>query len=320
MFSVNLAECEDQKIVWNHDLAQAKKQAYMSNKPLIILFSDRKNCLWCQKLHEEILENPEFIQDTSDRYIFFHGDLSLEKYPEEWESFLDEYQIEAIPTLVLLTNQAKHISTIGYLPITGKKYATLLNQISQDYQDISNKLEENPQIELKELTSYILKAKQLESLYFRHELIHREVKKENYCLLLLEKYRLLLARPIKHAKQLLGIKKQISKIDPNNHTKAQRQLAILDFISLAKQKVGERTQEPILPLVSYIKAFGPTDKENLWKLQMMVCYFYQNQMQWDKALDYARDAYKAAPIVARKDIGKLMRHLRKKSYPRPYHN
>ena len=65
----------------------------------------------------------------------------------------------------------------------------------------------------------------------------------------------------------------------------------------------------ISPLLGYIHEFGKEDRENLWKVEMMVTQFLLAQNEREMALEHARASLNAAPDAVKGEIEVIIDYL-----------
>ncbi len=73
---------------------------------------------------------------------------------------------------------------------------------------------------------------------------------------------------------------------------------------------NSRPKLPCLSLVDYISKFGAKDKENLWRLQMIISQVYFDKNNLDEALKYAESSYISAPSSAKAEISMAINSIR----------
>ena len=82
---------------------------------------------------------------------------------------------------------------------------------------------------------------------------------------------------------------------------------MLDFQML----IEKGTQSAAAPLIHYLEGFGPTDPENVWRVEMVISEYFFACRNEEAALFWARSAFKVAPEQIRKEIAEAIFYLRK---------
>ena len=66
----------------------------------------------------------------------------------------------------------------------------------------------------------------------------------------------------------------------------------------------------VQPLIQYIQKFGKTDKENVWKLQMIISQFFLDKNRLPQALDHAQASLELAPDSVKSDIATAVKNIK----------
>lgn len=144
--------------------------------------------------------------------------------------------------------------------------------------------------------------------FIRDKTLNEGIKKDESLYFLLEKYTELTdKRKIDEAKI---VKKEIIEKDPYNMRKTCYRLAMIDFEALSRDKTIIDPNIVIYPLLQYINDFGKKDRDNLWRLEMIISQFLCSRGLVKEALIHARASYKAAPITLKKEIVKTVLYLK----------
>jgi hypothetical protein len=197
---------------------------------------------------------------------------------------------------------------MGYMTVGPEKYAKKILEIMELYTELKKK-------DLAFLSSFDLKSAYERAKSWGNELLKEKalnagLKKEDNLYFLFEKYLSLLKSGNK--KEADDIKKQIIEADPNNIQNSCFRLALIDFEVLIKTKSIHEPEEIIKPLVEYINEYGKKDKDNLWRLEMVISQFLGSKGLFKDALRHARASCKAAPSIIRKEIVQTILYLKLK--------
>ena len=109
-----------------------------------------------------------------------------------------------------------------------------------------------------------------------------------------------------------SVREEIIHIDPHNLQKSFFRLAMIDFENLAKNNDIYDPGEVVLPIIEYIKNYGKKDRENLWRLEILISQFLSSKGEIKKALLHARASYKAAPTMIKKELVQTILELKRK--------
>ncbi|MBR4255110.1 MAG: thioredoxin family protein [Lentisphaeria bacterium] len=107
-------------LAWLTDFEAAKKQAAAENKPILMFFTGSDWCIWCMRLHEDVLDKDEF-RDFSKKLVLLELDFpnnipqsdALKKQNAE---LAEKFKADGYPcTVVLASDGETRLGTIsGY--------------------------------------------------------------------------------------------------------------------------------------------------------------------------------------------------------------
>ncbi len=289
-------EIRTEKISFEGDFSSLFTKAKIEKK-LVLLYFTTKNpseCVWCKKMEKKIFNDSEFQKHILGKFLVYRIDLT-EKNSEASVDLKQKFDVEWLPTLVLLSEKEELIGKMGYLPISGKEYAENLLKKVEDWRLLVD-------------ASYdTLSAHELKRFYhiadeqgfddLKQKIFAVGVAKKNLYFLL-EKYQeLLFEQKVVEAKNL---REEIENLDPKNLYRMHLKLAFMDFYIFSEQK--KNTPEVVAPLLNYLEKFGVKDRDNRWQLEALISHFYSLREEKQKALDHARLAYKYAPLLMKKEL------------------
>lgn len=283
---------------------EALQQAQSTDKSLLVVFLQSEGCLWSEQFQKEILSNGAFLEEVKEEVICLPVEIS-----EETVYLQEKFRVEESPSLLLLTSQEEVICKKNYLLSTPLESAQLIKEIVGRYRLIKKTVEGADFLSLKveELKNLYAEARQFGFEKFQEALVQRgaEIAKEPF--FLLEKYASLIekGRKIKDL-EVLDIREKILKSDPKNKQETQLRLAILDFQLLSRSPKKKQRFKALDPLFDYLEKFGEKDKENSWKVEMLIAQHYFRCHQFSLALEYAERAQASAPPEAREEIAKTV--------------
>ncbi len=111
-----------EKLAWLTDFAAAKKQAAADKKPILMFFTGSDWCIWCQRLHEGVLDKPEFA-DFAKKLVLVELDFPQEKQlPAELKKqnaeLAEKFKVDGYPCTVVLAADGETVlgRLSGYSP------------------------------------------------------------------------------------------------------------------------------------------------------------------------------------------------------------
>ncbi len=120
---------------WSSDFAAAKKQAWESNKDLLMDFTGSDWCGWCIKLDDEVFSKEEFKTGVKEMFVLVEVDFPKDKskLTEETIKQNDElgkkYGIEGYPTILLADPAGKPFASTGYQEGGAEAYLKHLEEL-----------------------------------------------------------------------------------------------------------------------------------------------------------------------------------------------
>lgn len=102
-----------EKPAWLTDFAAAKKQAAADKKPILMFFTGSDWCIWCQRLHEGVLDKPEFT-DFAKKLVLVELDFPQEKeLPAELKKqnaeLAEKFKVDGYPCTVVLASDGETV-------------------------------------------------------------------------------------------------------------------------------------------------------------------------------------------------------------------
>lgn len=297
---------------WNENFGEALVDAQSNGKVLLLAFMGAGWCPWSEKLEREILSEPAFVEPLRGdvQFVWLACPEEPKRYGTELKQLKEKYGVDEFPTLVLITPQQEEMFKVGYLPLSPKEFAARLKQMVGDFKELFGRLEKDEApMSLEELESLYIKARDLKSAHYKEKLMQEGLKRDKDTFFLLEKYAELMEAGNK--KEAAPLREKIIDRDPKNLKGSQLRLAIFDFQTRATRL--KRKDDPFAvmkPLVAYIEKFGKKDKDNLWKVQMMMAQYLFTKNEVKEALEHASASYQSAPEESRKEIAETIDYLK----------
>ena len=112
-------------IQWYTSLERAKEANKDSSLPYYISFTGPDWCVWCQRLEKEIHNQPEFIQQTKNKFIFVQ--ILIPKNPSEADPAIREFMLQqevfGVPVILILSHDMKELGRLSYQRVSPKEFA-----------------------------------------------------------------------------------------------------------------------------------------------------------------------------------------------------
>jgi thioredoxin-related protein len=122
-----------EKAAWLTDFEAAKKQAAAEKKPILMFFTGSDWCIWCQRLHEGVLDKPEFAE-FSKKLVLVELDFPQRKQlPDDLKKqnaeLAEKFKVDGYPcTVVLASDGETKLGTLsGYSPEYIEKIQDILD-------------------------------------------------------------------------------------------------------------------------------------------------------------------------------------------------
>lgn len=292
--------CEASGIKWTESYEEAVQQAKNGSKPIVLFFTGSDWCVWCKRLEAEAFDTPEFAKDAGNDFVFVMLDYPMNKaqdpkIAEQNKQLQQKYDIRGYPTVILLDPNQQQIGVTGYRSGGGAEYSNHLKKIVSDYNAYKQKVSkldgDTTGTELKYLYK---KANEFQAHEDLVRIVNLGMESNRKEFFQMERYRILGKEGMGRSAEAATLREQLLENDPDNAHLTHYQIACIDFDSCPTTTVA--------PLEEYVKKFGSTDKENVWRMEMIIAQVYQDQHEINKALEYARSALENAPEAMKRDI------------------
>ncbi len=125
---------------WLTDFSQAKEEAAMEHKDILMLFQGSDWCSVCMRLDKEILGTQEFMDKASEDYVLLKVDFprrkanALQKEQQEQNNHLAELynQNGYFPLVVILDEKGHILGKTGYKKMSTGDYMNHLASIKSN--------------------------------------------------------------------------------------------------------------------------------------------------------------------------------------------
>ncbi len=307
-------------INWLTSYEEAVNQSKATSKPIVLFFTGSDWCGWCTKLEHESLGTSEFAQAVGDKFIFVKLDFPVNstlppQTAAQNKQLQKKYNVRGFPTLVILDGQQQNqIGTTGYQAGGGRAYAEHLSKIISKFSGYQQKMQNVGQ---QKLSSAELKKLYETAQAFAYDndinkIIKAGMTSDDSEFFMIERYRTLATEGLLGTSEAIDLKKQLIQQDPNNEKMIQYQLALIDFEATheSADKDKHSPEMAVASLIDYINKFGAKDKENLWRLQMIISQVYFDKNNLDEALKFAENSYASAPPSAKVEISMAIKSIK----------
>jgi len=312
---------DSDSIVWHLDYQEALQKSKEAELPLLVIFSGSDWNGPCMKIRKEVLESPEFIKRVQGKFVCVEVEYlkhrpQVENIRQQNLALKSKFKINELPCMILLSHEEREIYRIGsFGNETGSNLGDSLCHIVESDSLLRRAFPMMTSLSLSELQRYYRLAEELSHKEFLKHALELGVRSDDY-FFLSEKFRLLVEVGKMDSEECQRIKKRLLNKDPKNEKQTHFTVALIEFQELAKRSragVRQDASQVIAPLESYISQFGQQDKDNLWRVEMMIAQFYLDSDQWHHALQHAEVAFEAAPNEVRSHISRSLEYIRHQS-------
>ncbi|HEV8052058.1 MAG TPA: thioredoxin family protein [Parachlamydiaceae bacterium] len=309
-------------IKWQTNYEQAVQQSKTASKPLVLFFTGSDWCGWCTKLDEEAFDTREFAEAAGSKFIFVKLDFPLYS-PQDPQTkaqnkeLQQKFDVRSFPTVIIVDpKQNQQMGVTGYRPGGGKAFADHLLKTANDYSGYKQKLGvlDHSKHTGRDLKPLYAKAMELGLVADANKIAKKGATSEESLFFMMEQYRFLADEGQIHSKEAVVLKQQLLNADPSNEKQIHYQLAVADFEALSYESDKDKynTELMIAPLTEYIEKFGTEDKENVWRLQLLVSQVYLDKNEMVPALKYAEQSFECAPSCIQPDLARAVQNIRSK--------
>ena len=315
------ATATNMRINWLTNYEEAVNQSRNQSKPLLLFFTGTGWCPACAKLEEEVFDTGAFAESVGDKFIFMKLDFPREtgmlnsQTATQNRQLLKKFNVRSFPSVIILEpRHQQQIGITGYRPGGPRQYAAHLSRIVGDYGSYNQNMQKvnTPgQLSLSgnELKQLYEKARELNMENDLKVIAAAGINSDQKTYFLLERYRNLADEGMIHEAEAVALRQQLLASDPNNEKKIPYQIAVIDFEAYAEEKENSSSENTAAPLIAYVEKFGKQDKENLWRLQMIISQVYLDKNKLNQALNFAQASYESAPSTVRPEIALAIKNI-----------
>lgn len=126
---------------WLTNFEAAKAKAKAEKKLVFALFTGSDWCIFCKRLHSEILDKEAFLTQAPKAFVLLELDYPrTKKLPDELKSqnakLQAQYKIHGFPTVLLLDTDGHPVAKTGYRPGSAEDYVGNLKELVTTYEKI----------------------------------------------------------------------------------------------------------------------------------------------------------------------------------------
>lgn len=307
-FILTSAYCEEQ---WRMDEIKILKTAQQENLPVVAVFLSVEGCPWSHKFVEDVLQSPRFVNRVGVDAILWEISLGKEK---EDQAMRDKYGVRESPQIILLDPRGKEFARLGYSPLDAASYALEIMALIDSFQEVCIALDNRDSVfEEESWKDLYLKAKKFSVPCFKQVMLEKGLKKEKGTFFHVEKYASMLEKHKLKNPEVLKMKRDLLKRDPENKFETHFKVALLDFQKRASSlKSKDRYEKAIIPLLNYLHQFKEKDSKNIWKVELMISEYLYSKNVISSALEHAEESLKAAPESERPQVLQAISYMKRK--------
>lgn len=290
---------------WQREEKEIFLIAQRENLPIVAVFVGGQWCPWSQKLKEDVLNNPLFIDRIGKDVILW--EIFLEKESQD-HAMRQKYGVKECPQILLLDPRGKEFARLDYVPLSASGYADELLGMIESFQDICIALDAKHKTFDEELWQDLyLKAKKLSIPCYKRVILERGLKKERGSFFHLEKFACMLQKYKMKSPQILKMKKELLGRDSENKMGTHFKIAVLEFQKMAlRLKPKDSPEKALKSLLEYVRLFGKKDLENLCRVEAMIAEFLFAKNFVALALEHAQSAYDVASESDKAKIAEMI--------------
>lgn len=278
--------------------------------PIVAVFLSDPSCPWSLKLQNEVIENSVFREKVGSEAILWQVVVKGEAGDKELR---ERYRVHTCPLILLMDPRGKEFARLEYSPLDAHGYAAKIHGLIDNFQELCLALDREAfSFEEEKWQELYQKAKNFSATCFKQVILERGLQRETGTFFHIEKYASLLEKYKRKHPRVLKAKTELLKLDPDNRMGTHFKVAALEFDKIRSSfKETDRVEKPLMPLLRFVHKFGKTDKENLWKAELMIAqYLFAKDFVAD-AVEHAEASYLAAPDAAKSQIAEMLCYIKR---------
>lgn len=304
-------------VQWNTNFESAVAEAKSSSKPLILLFTGTGWCPACVRLEKEVFSTADFSDAAGKEFIFVKLDFPKGGSPDprvqaQNDQLAERFYVRQYPTVVVLDSEQHQIGTTGYRPGGGAPYAAHLLKMLKEYTSYKQQMKTvgSQKYSGGQLKHLLEKARALEFYGDVNELVKIGMESDQKGYFQIERYRMLAKEGALQEPEAISLKQELLQSDSPHLQQNAYYIALIEFEILSNEEGGLLAPElAVAPLVKYLEKFSSQDKENTWRLEMLISQVFLDNNKLAQALRYAQSSYDSAPATVQPQIASAIRNL-----------
>ena len=272
--------------IWLVNVEYAKKIAAEKNIKLLLFFTGSDWCVWCKRLHSEVLDDEEFQKELVKLFVPVKLDFpspSRIKFPEAVKKAYDEemkrYGIRGFPTLIIAEADGTPIAGCGYQAGGPEAYMSMLKTILEKRTELEakvNELKEGGEEAAKELYDVL---EEYASKFSQYPCVKDGLKKfYDIC----KEKNPEISRTLERSEK---VKERLAELDKQYHLGEGENPAEVN---------PDTAEQAAADYKAVIDSFG-LDGEAKQEVLMKIALLYSIIQEDDKAQTYIDEAVEAAP-------------------------
>ena len=299
------------------DFTKAKDLAQAYDRPIVLLFTGSDWCQWSKKILNDVINTEDFEEAVGKNFIFAKIDFPEINTKsgaclEQNKGLKEEFEIDSFPTIVMTNQRGREITRMGYVEGCPERVASKLSGLLNDYQTLSNDVEncDFSKVAVEEVEELYNRAKILQCPYYLDKILEAGIQTDKGVFFPLEKYTSIVNEGLTDSDEAMTLREAIIRRDPDNEQQTRLRLALLDF-----QSQDNDPESAIKPLGSYIKNFGTADKDNLWRLHLVISEYFSLHGNSKEAKEHAEKSFTAAPEAEKSNIENVLKVFNDQKIP-----
>jgi thioredoxin-related protein len=122
-------------VQWTENYPEALARAKQEHKPVLLDFTGSDWCIWCKRLHEEVLSQTPFADYARDHLILVELDYPQDKTQTEElkkqnAKLSEQFSVTGYPTIVMVDAEGKELGRTGYMQGGAKTFVRELKRFA----------------------------------------------------------------------------------------------------------------------------------------------------------------------------------------------
>lgn len=306
LFVSPLTSSQINPIRMTEDVVKAKEIAKAHKMPIALVFVGSDWCSFSKKLLEEVLCKKEFVEGLKTKLVFVKVDFpelhqqTDVKLLEQQFQLKNQFRVSEFPTIVLVDETFSEITRFGYEAQSAASYAACLQDHMSRYEKIKHEFDHSNGATFATLRKLYLLARDLGCKTLEDQIIDRGLTVDVDAYFHLEKYE------TANGKEKKALRDRILSFSKTGSSNILLKLALFDY----QERVDAQVADPIQPLIEYAKEFGVKEKEQSFRVHLLIANHLSKEGLTKQALHHAQQALKDAPKNHHQEILQSIKFLK----------